>query len=200
MPGGPDLDPRSLLAQEDRYRITRRLLGYAYGKTSDVQRARDVAQEAIALVLEGEGWHRWTPDPDRTPERSLFGHLCNVARAIAKDERKSAANRLRVEPDPEDEQRDERVADPRPTVEQASIAEGDARATDALVARVKARLDARALGVLELEEQGIHDASRQAVELRCTVRDIYRARERIAHHRDAVLAQDGEAGDKEGKP
>jgi len=199
MPGGPALDARTVLAKDEERWITKRLLGYAYRKTSNVARARDVAQEAIALALEGRGWHRWEPHPGKTPERSLLGHLCNLARAIAKDERKSAAARREMQPDPEDEDRDLRVADPQPTIEQANLDEADHRETEDLVARVKDRLDPRALGVLQLEEEGVHDASVQAERLDCTVRDVYRARERIAHHRDAVLAQHGKASEKDGK-
>jgi DNA-directed RNA polymerase specialized sigma24 family protein len=197
MSGGPVPDPRAVLANDHGHWITKRLLGYAYKKTSNVARARDVAQEAITLALEAKGWHRWEPHPGKTPERSLLGHLCNIARAIAKDERKSAAARREVQPDPEDEDRDLRVADPAPTVERANLDEAEHRETDDLVARVKDRLDARALGVLQLEEEGVHDASVQAERLDCTVREIYRARERIAHHRDAVLAQHGKAGDNQ---
>ena len=53
--------------------------------------------------------------------------------------------------------------------------------------------------MLQLEEEGVHDASVQAERMGCTVRDIYRARERIAHHRDAVLAQHGKASEKDGE-
>jgi DNA-directed RNA polymerase specialized sigma24 family protein len=192
MPGPPDTDPRTVLAKDRDRWITKRLLGYAFRRTQSVARSKDLAQQAILLVLEAEGWHRWTPDPAKTPEQSLLDHLCDVARSTAKDENKSAAARREQRPDPDDPDREERFADPAPTVEQVHVDadhEDDWRRRAALVWE---RLDARARLLLQLEQEGIRDATKQAERARCSVDEVYATRRRIARQRDAVLREEEE--------
>ena len=121
MAGPPDIDPRTVLDADRTQWITKRLLGYVLLRTQNMARAKDIAQQSILLVLEAKGWHRWKPDPAKTPEQSLLDHLCDIARSTGKDENKSAAVRRVVKPDPDDPERDERVRDPVPTSESARV-------------------------------------------------------------------------------
>ncbi len=59
------------------------------------------------------------------------------------------------------------------------------------------RLDEPAREMLALEQEGIDGAAEIASRLQCTVKDVYRMRERVAHHRDKVLEEERR---KEGKP
>ena len=144
-------------------------------------------------MIEAKGWHRWQPDPAKTPEQSLLDHLCDVARSTGKDENKSAAVRRVLRPDPDDPERDERVADPAPTAESARV-EAEHLRDMRRASRVMDALDPLARGLLQLEEQGVHDAATQADLARCSVPDVYAARKRIARQRDAVLREDDEGG------
>jgi len=187
MAGGPDLDPRRVLEHDRERFILKRLLGYAYRRTSDVARAKDLAQEAVALVLEGRGWLRWTYDGVKSPERSLLDHLCNVARSTAKDERKAAAARREI---PFDIRKHD-VAHGLLGLEETYLDEAEHARRMRLAERVMARLDPLALRLLELEQADVHEAARQAEIAACTVTEVYLARQRIAYHRDAVLAEEG---------
>jgi hypothetical protein len=189
MPGPPDLDPRAVLANDREQWITKRLLGYAFRRTPNAARAKDLAQQSILLVLEAKGWHRWTPDPAKTPEQSLLDHLCDVARSTGKDENKSAAARREARPDPDDPERDERVGDPAPTSESARV-EAEHLRDMRRASRVMDALDPLARALLQLEEQGVRDAAIQAARARCSVPDVYAARKRIARQRDAVLREE----------
>jgi DNA-directed RNA polymerase specialized sigma24 family protein len=195
MPGPPDIDPRAVLSADRTQWITKRLLGYVLTRTQNMARAKDLAQQSILLVLEGKGWHRWEPDPAKTPEQSLLDHLCDIARSTGKDENKSAAVRRIARPDPDDPERDERVRDPAPTAESARV-EAEHLRDMRRASRVMDALDPLARALLTLEEQGVHDAATQADLARCSVSDVYVARKRIARQRDAVLRdeQDEEGG------
>lgn len=46
-----------------------------------------------------------------------------------------------------------------------------------------------AIGTLKLTQAGTKSAEKQAAALKCTVKDIYRARERVAYQREAVVAE-----------
>ena len=45
-------------------------------------------------------------------------------------------------------------------------------------------------GIPRHEQEGIEKASELASKLQCSPKDIYRARERLAHHRDQVLEEE----------
>lgn len=189
MPGPADLDPRTVLEEDDTQWITKRLLGYVLTRTQNVARAKDIAQQSILLVLEAKGWHRWTRDPGKTPEQSLLDHLCDVARSTAKDENKSAAARRIARPDPDDPERDERVRDPAPTAEAARV-EAEHERDMRRASRVMQALDPLSRTLLALEEQGVHDAATLSDLAKCSVSDVYAARKRIARQRDAVLREE----------
>ena len=197
MPGAPDPEPRAVLAGDAGPWILKRLLGYAFRRTQNLARAQDLAQQAVLLTLEGRGWHRWMPDADEAPERSLLGHLCDLARSTGKDQNKSAAVRRHAPPDPNDPERDARVADPA-TAEQARMDEGEHRAWVRLAERVMESLDPQARALLALEEQSVRDAAEQARRVGCTVPQVYAARKRIGRARDAALAEHGDPGHKGG--
>ncbi len=75
-------DPRRVLEEDrrtGRNYVTRNLLGYCFKRTRDRARAEDAAQEAIARLLAGKGWHRWSHDESKTLERSLLDHLCDLS-------------------------------------------------------------------------------------------------------------------------
>jgi len=202
MPDGRDLDPRTVIAEDRTRWILKRLIAYAYRKTSNVVAARDLAQQSVALVLGARGWHRWVFDPAKpwTVQQSLLKHLCNVARSTAKDERKSAAERREVPlvlPDPEKEEEREH-ADPAMNVEAMNLDEAEFRRQMRLAETVVERVDARSRALLELEQGDDDlDAKQQADRLGCTVTDVYLARDRIAYHRDKVLAEERERSKKE---
>ena len=144
-------------------------------------------QEAITLVLAGKGWHRWIHDETKTVERSLLDHLADVARNVLRKGRERAAARREVPTGPEHEAS---AADPqaRPDdrIEEHAADENDLR----LAGLVLARLDERTRAMLSLEQDGVDDAGKQAALLGCTVKDIYRMRERVAYHRDRVLDEE----------
>jgi hypothetical protein len=54
----------------------------------------------------------------------------------------------------------------------------------------RVRKDAIIIGMLKHNLDGIEGASELAALLHCAVKDIYRARERLAHHRDQVLEEE----------
>jgi hypothetical protein len=184
-PSGPGqdvdqpIDPQDALQNDPS--IAKKLFGYAYKKTHDVGRARDTAQEAIKRMLEGKGSDRW--DPAR---KSLLNHLADVVdTVVANEESRAAMSRE----EPMNPARDEKTAAPDPDLEKA---ERRRRLAAELMMRVeKDRVVPR---MLELEQDGIGDAAEQARRLDCAVADIYRARERLAYHRDTVLEHDKKRG------
>lgn len=189
-------DARDVLRKDrdaNRSWLAKNLLGYVLKRTRDPDRARDVCQEAITRVLEGKGWNRWTYDGVDTPELSLLNHLCDVARAYLGDQRDRAA--VRRELGGKDDIA-ERVADPEPAAD-AQMSAAEEEANDArLAALVMDRLDERTRAMLRLEEEGIDSAAVQAERLHCTVKDVYRMRERVAYHRDKVLEEERVKGTK----
>lgn len=175
------LDAAEALAADPR--IGRTLLGYAYKKTRDRERMQEVAQEAIARVLEGRGWCRW--DPDR---KSLLNHLSDVVDSlVANQDRRAYVKRER--PMAED---DEGTPDSDPSPEQQLDTLEQVERKKRLAARVMERVagDRIIPGMLQHEQEGIGQASELASRLHCSVKDIYRARERLAHHRDQVLDEE----------
>ena len=199
---GSTFDARTLL-EEDRERwIWKRLMAYAYRRNPDLTTTRDVVQETLALVLQGDGWLAWRFDPEagHDPKRSLLLHLCSVARATGKDQRKAMKARREVPmpaaPDPEDDNPKE-LADPAFHVEDGNLEHAEHLRWEGLAEQVRGRLDARARAVLALEEEDVHDAAAQAERLACSVAEVYLARDRIAYHRDAVLALDAKTREEE---
>jgi len=85
--------------------------------------------------------------------------------------------------------------DSRPGAEQQIEAIEERERERRLAARVLARVAADPLitGMLEHEKAGIGRAPELAALLHCTVKDIYRARERVAYHRDRVLEEERRA-------
>jgi hypothetical protein len=182
----PALDPRDALEKDPS--IAKKLVGYAYKKTHQVARAKDAAQEAIKRMLEGKGLYRW--DPAR---RSLLNHLADLVDTIVADDSSRAAvgreqpmsltdaeNTAHPEPDPE-----QKIVD----VERA---ERRRRLAAEVVMRVKR--DQVIPKMLELEQDGVGDAAEQARRLDCEAKEIHRARERLAYHRDTVLEQESKKG------
>jgi DNA-directed RNA polymerase specialized sigma24 family protein len=198
MSQAPDvaLDARSVLEADLHAKppfIMKRLIGYAFNRTHDAARARDVAQEAVALVLAGNGWHRWRYDGHRKPVENLLLHLFDVARDVVKNEDARAAEWREVEGDPE---RDAQVSDGAPApgempTEWAAHAQQERRAQ-----RVLERLDEKTREMLRIESESEEqlDAEALGAKLGWTARQVYRARERVRHHRDVVLEQEQERG------
>jgi DNA-directed RNA polymerase specialized sigma24 family protein len=190
------LDARSVLEADlraERPFIMKRLTGYAFNRTFDAARARDVAQEAVLLVLAGNGWHRWHYKGRGTPVQDLLGHLFDVARDVVKNEDARAAEWREVEGDPE---RDAQVSDGAPVpgempAEWAAHSQQERRAE-----RVLERLDEKTREMLRIESESEEklDAEALGAKLGWTAREVYRARERVRHHRDVVLGQEQERG------
>jgi hypothetical protein len=174
-------DPRELLRNDPE--IGRKLVGYAFKKTHDPTSTREVSQEAIARVLEGRGWHRW--DPNR---ETLLNHLCDVVDSLVANENRRVSMKRETPMDEEDE----RKPDPAPSPEQQIDATEQLRRKRRLAARVMERVakDPILPDMLKHEQAGIGTASELAGLLHCSVRDIYRARERLAYHRDEVLEEE----------
>jgi DNA-directed RNA polymerase specialized sigma24 family protein len=165
-------------------RIGRILLAYAFKKTRDRERTQEVAQDAIARVLAGRGWCRW--DPDR---KSLLNHLSDVVESlVANQNRRASVNRER----PMAEDDEEAEPDSSPSPEQRFDSHEQLERKRRLAARVMERVaeDRIIPRMLECEQEGIDQASELASRLDCSVKDIYRARERLAYHRDQVLEEE----------
>jgi DNA-directed RNA polymerase specialized sigma24 family protein len=179
-------DPRDVLAKDPR--IAKKLLGYAYKKTQNIQRAKDAAQEAVARLLEGKGFYRWNPHG-----KSLLNHLADIVDTVVANETRSAAHRRELGMDPDDLERlagGAAVPDAREQLEAIEDRRREALLAAAVMSRIKS--DPILPRMLDLEQQDVGedgDAERQARLLGCTVKDIYRARERLAYHRDQVLEE-----------
>jgi DNA-directed RNA polymerase specialized sigma24 family protein len=174
-------DARELLATDPR--IGRMLVAYAYKRTRSQTRMREVAQEAMACVLEGRGWYRW--DPNR---KSLLNHLSDVVDSLVANEDRRASKR-REQPSVKS---DERKPDSTPSADQQIDAIEELERKRRLASRVMERVaeDPIIPGMLEHEQAGVGKASELAALLHCSVKEIYRARERLAHHRDRVLEEE----------
>jgi hypothetical protein len=172
-------DPRAALRGDPS--VGRRLLGYAFNRTRDGARAEDVAQEAIKRMLEGKGFTRWDPSG-----KALLPHLFDIVDSIVGNENTRASRRREVASDPE---RDENKRDSDANIEARAVRAEEDDLTQRLADRVMARVEKDPVipGMLAAEQEGIDGAAEQAERLGCTVKDIRRARERLAHHRGAVL-------------
>ena len=181
-------DPRELLSTDPE--IGRKLVGYAYKKTRDRTRMRDVAQEAIARVLEGRGWYRW--DPNR---KSLLDHLSDVVDSlVANQNRRASVKREQPMGEGDDERKPDSTPSPERQIDSIEQLERKRRLAVRVMERVAG--DAIIPDMLKHEQAGIGKASELAGLLHCAVRDIYRARERLAYHRDEVLEEDRKQEEK----
>jgi DNA-directed RNA polymerase specialized sigma24 family protein len=180
-------DARRLLEEDrrsGRNYITGNLLGYCFKRTRDRDRAQDAMQEALARVLAGEGWHRWEHDESKTPERSLLDHLCDLAKDVLWKEHERAAQWREVPARPVHEAT---AADPQGRTDERMADHAGHDDDMRRAQRVLDRLDDRTREMLRLEQEGVDDCADLAARLGCTVREVYRMRERVAHHRDRVL-------------
>jgi DNA-directed RNA polymerase specialized sigma24 family protein len=189
--GGPN-DPRDVLRKDPS--IAKKLLGYAYKKTRAITRAQNAAQEAVARVLQAKGWYAWKPDA-----KSLLDHLCDVVDTVVANESRRAGNR-RERPirskDDEGNPGDDAVPDAAPNAaQQIESLEEEQHELD-LAARVMLRVEKDPIipGMLRLAQDETGNAAEQARLLGCSVPDIYRARERLAYHRDVVLREEEKKG------
>lgn len=172
------------LLYADRCAVYKRLIAHALGLTKDPDEAVGLANEAVARVLAGTtyAWDRQKP---------LVDHLGSVINGLARNWRRRAwRRREKLHPGRDDDPPLD-AADPRGAAEDAILDEAAVREEDALAARVMARVarDKIIPRMLELEQDGTHAAAEQAAIIGCTVKEIHRARERLAHHRDAVLRE-----------
>ena len=191
-PGPPSDDVRALLEKDAKLR--KGVLGYAYKVTHQIDEAKAASQEAMTLVLGGKGWYGWKAGGEKT----LFSHLCSVVDSVVANQRARAHTRReigasRVE-EPGGPAYHETTAVHAPTVEQRAVDAEEHEEQMDLAAKVMARLDERARAMLELVQEGISDTATLADRLGCTPQEIRRARERVAHHRDAVLAEHAKKG------
>jgi DNA-directed RNA polymerase specialized sigma24 family protein len=191
-----ELDPRDVLnadAESPEPMIPTRLLRFCRTRTRDVQSARDLMADAIAVTLAGEGWHRWKYDGKRTPAESLLIHLFNMAKDVHKKELESAAAWREVQGDPEHDPPAPDSA-PRPGEKPAKWTKQDDEMR--LAALVMERLDEDAREMLRVESESDEelDGETLARKLGWTSKQVYRARERVVYHRDAVLAAERKKG------
>jgi DNA-directed RNA polymerase specialized sigma24 family protein len=188
------IDPRDVLESDPA--VAKKLVAYAIKKTREIAHARDAAQEAVARMLQGRGFHGWDP-----AGKSLLHHLVDVVDTlVAASERRRAATKLEtpIAGDAGDDYNpdSDRHPDSRPHVEQPVASVEETQRELRLAAEVVMRVDKDPviLRMLELEQEGIHDTAEQARRLGCTVNDLHRGRDRLARHRDAVLAREKRSG------
>ena len=127
--------------------------------------------------------------------KSLLNHLSDVVDSIVGNDNQRAARRRERPMAAGDE---ERQPDSAPSAEEQIGAREDLARKRRLAARVKGRVakDAVLTGMLEHQSAGVDAASKLAALMGCTVKDIYRARERLAYHREQVLAEEREEEEK----
>jgi len=191
------LDAREVLEADARSKepfIAKRLLRFCVARTRDPQRAKDAAGDAVLMVLAGVGWHRWEYDGKGEPAASLLMHLCDLAKDVVKKERERASSWREVEGDPE---RDAAAPDSKPPVGEmpAPWAKQDEAMRHAQLVMDRLDEDARTMLRVESESDEELDAATLAGKLGWTVKQVYRARERVVYHRDQVR---GELGRKKG--
>jgi RNA polymerase sigma factor (sigma-70 family) len=190
------LDPREVLKHDAASKdpvISKRLLRFCYARTRDVQRAKDAMSEALVRVLAGEGWHRWNHEGTKDPAESLLMHLCNVAKDVIKKERERASEWREVRGE---SKAGRSAADPGPAPgempEEWAKQDHDVRRAEAVMERLDE--PTREMLRLESESDGEMDARELAKRLGWTVKQVYRARERVFYHRDAVLGREPKRG------
>ena len=160
------------------------LFGYACTKTRDKELAEELAQEAVACVLAGQGFYRW--DRDR---KSLLDHLSDVIESLLANRRRRAYVK-REEPMAEDA--DDRSPDSKPSAEQQIDSREELERKLHLAERIRERVakDPIIPAMLKYRKKGIEKPAELATRVGCSAKDIYRAVERLAHHRKAVLEEE----------
>jgi DNA-directed RNA polymerase specialized sigma24 family protein len=163
--------------------IFRRLVLFAFkrrqgrGITGSLADAEDIAAEAIRRLLDSEyaGW-----DPKLEPD--LLRHLGSTVNGLISNESRSA--RLKVErslSDPSVFRSAERV-----TASGDKVEEGDECQRALQLLEVRVADDELMKRLLSLENGGVTKPATQATQLKVSVEVIYRARRRLARHREAV--------------
>ncbi len=163
--------------------IFRRLVLFAFrrrqgrGITGSLADAEDIAAEAIRRLLDSDyaGW-----DPNLEPD--LLRHLGSTVNGLISNE--SRAARLKMErslSDPSVFRSAERSAASGDKMDETDECQ---RALRLLEARVAG--DELMKGLLSLENGGVTKPAMQATQLRVSVDVIYKARRRLARHREAV--------------
>ena len=163
--------------------IFRRLVLFAFrrrqvrGITGSLADAEDIAAEAIRRLLDSDyaGW-----DPNLEPD--LLRHLGSTVNGLISNESRSA--RLKVErslSDPSVFRSAERIAASGDKMDETDECQ---RALRLLEARVAG--DELMKGLLSLENGGVTKPAMQATQLRVSVDVVYKARRRLARHREAV--------------
>lgn len=162
------------LLKDDR-ELRKRIVGYALTLTRDPHDAKDLAQAAIAKVIDPNR-SPW----DRTKQPNLFLHVGSVMNNLTANARR-AQKRHPFESY-------EEAGDPQPhpagTLPAPTGDDEDIRRLQGWMDDLLARLegDDIATGKIRLQYDGVVDASKQAAALECKVKDIYLANERIAYH------------------
>ena len=163
--------------------IFRRLVLFAFrrrqvrGITGSLADAEDIAAEAIRRLLDSDyaGW-----DPNLEPD--LLRHLGSTVNGLISNE--SRAARLKVErslSDPAVLRSAERVT---ASGDKLEVSDECQRALRLLEERVAD--DQLMKRLLSLENGGVSKPATQATQLRVSVEVIYKARRRLARHREAV--------------
>lgn len=157
---------------------TLRLTGFAFrrlGRKHRLKDAEDLALEAIAQYL----------DPRNSPDRSksLRDVLGSIVNGLVKNLRRKEARWAGPPGDPDDVL--EHVAAKTLTPEEAvGFKEKVKRKMDALLDRVATVPEAEQILLLEIE--GVDEPSEQAQKLKVDIRDVYRARRKLAGIQDEI--------------
>jgi DNA-directed RNA polymerase specialized sigma24 family protein len=167
--------------------VMARVVRFARAMGASKASAEDVAQTALTKFLGGA----WEWDPIANADIALF--LMGVARSVIPDERARAGRRYERATDQIDQ-----AGDPAAGAKAAAAVR--AAETQRAFARLLERAagDPRALEVIRLVEEGVDKARAQAARLRCDVREIYDARDRIRRHVERIKQElDAERGEPE---
>jgi len=189
------LDPREVLAADAKSKtpvIPKRLLRFCRSRTEDGQQAKDMASEALALTLAGEGWHRWTWDGITDKTESLLMHLCTMARDVLKKERERASEWREVRGEESDAPDSGPTSTPGQRSPESTRHAEDMRRAEAVMARLDE--GTREMLRIESESEKPPSAAELAAKLGWTEKQVYRARERVAYHRGIVLAAEQKRG------
>jgi DNA-directed RNA polymerase specialized sigma24 family protein len=172
--------------------LRRKILRHAYSLTGNLDEAKDLAQQAIARAIDPDG-SPW--DPDAQP--NLVLHVGSLMNSAASNQRRARVRHPTTTYDPALHDGADPATDPEERVAQAEDVARLERLLDRLLVQLAG--DAVALGKIQLMRAGVDDAEEQARALRCDVKDIYRANERIRYHVALVKASD-RAGEIAGGP
>jgi DNA-directed RNA polymerase specialized sigma24 family protein len=171
---------RQLLRADQALR--KKIFVQAYRLTGNLPDAHDLAHEGMAAAIDPEA-SPW--DPDKQPNLRL--HVGSFMNGVMVNRRRAEARYRSTPFDPKDHDR----VDPAPNPEQRLLNAEELAEFERRLERLRERLadDAIALGMLELFGEGVSAAAELAARLAhlgCEVKDVYRARERIAYHAKQV--------------